>query len=96
MTRCDKVHGIGWEYVHVAIDNHSRIAFSAIYPDATRASVLHFLQTALAYYERLGIRFKAVLTDNGVSYRSHAFAHACKAFGLKQPPHPALHPAHQR
>jgi transposase InsO family protein len=79
----DKVHGIGWECVHVAIDDHSRIAFSAIYPDETRASVLHFLQTALAYYERLGIRFKAVLTDNGVSYRSHAFAHACQAFGLK-------------
>ena len=63
--------------------DHTRIAFSAIYPDETRASVLHFLQAALACYERLGIRFAAVLTDNGVSHRSHAFAHACRAFGLK-------------
>ncbi len=48
--RRDTVKGIGAEYVHVAIDDHSRIAFSAIYPDETRASVLHFLAAALAYY----------------------------------------------
>ena len=67
----------------MAIDDHTRIAFSAIYPDETRASVLHFLQVALVYYARLGIRFRAVLTDNCVSYRSYAFADACHALGLK-------------
>ncbi len=81
--RRDTVKGIGAEYVHVAIDDHSRIAFSAIYPDETRASVLHFLQAALAFHARLGIRFKAVLTDNGVSYRSYAFAGRCRELGLK-------------
>jgi transposase InsO family protein len=81
--RRDTVKGIGAEYVHVAIDDHSRIAFSAIYPDETRASVLHFLDAALAYYARFGIQFKAVLTDNGTSYRSYAFADACKQLGLK-------------
>ena len=81
--RRDTVQGIGCEYVHVAIDDHSRIAFSAIYPDETRASVLDFLEKALAHYARLGIHFKAVLTDNGVSYRSHAFANACRELGLK-------------
>lgn len=81
--RRDTVKGIGAEYVHVAIDDHSCIAFSAIYPDETRASVLHFLDAALAYFARLGICFKAVLTDNGVSCRSYAFAKACKQFGLK-------------
>ena len=81
--RRNTVRGIGAEYVHVAIDDHSRIAFSAIYPDETRASVLHFLDQALAYYARLGIRFRAVLTDNGTSYRSYAFAGACKQHGLK-------------
>ena len=81
--RRDTVKGIGAEYVHVAIDDHSRIAFSAIYPDQTRASVLHFLHAALAYYARLGIHFKALLTDNGTSYRSYAFANACKQLGLK-------------
>jgi transposase InsO family protein len=81
--RHDTVKGIGAEYVHVAIDDHSRIAFSALYPDETRASVLHFLNAALAYYARLGIHFKAVLTDNGTAYRSYAFADACKHLGLK-------------
>jgi transposase InsO family protein len=82
-NRRDSVDGAGWEYVHVAIDDHSRIAFSAIYPDETKASVLHFLEAALAYYARLGIRFKAILTDNGPAYRSYAMAAACRKLGLK-------------
>ena len=82
-NRRDSVEGAGWEYVHVAIDDHSRIAFSAIYPDEKQASVLAFLHAALAYYARLGIKFKAVLTDNGPGYRSHAFAHACRILDLK-------------
>ncbi len=81
--RRDSVGGAGWEYVHVAIDDHSRIAFSAIYPDEKQATVLHFLEAALAYYARFGIRFRAVLTDNGPAYRSRQFAHACRALGLK-------------
>jgi len=81
--RRDSVDGAGWEHVHVAIDDHSRIAFSAIYPDEKQASVLGFLAAALAYYARFGIRFKAVLTDNGPAYRSRAFAQACCALGLK-------------
>jgi transposase InsO family protein len=82
-NRRDSVSGIGWEYLHVAIDDHSRIAFSAIYPDETRASVLAFLAEALAYYARFGIRFRALLTDNGPAYRSRAFAQACRMLGLK-------------
>lgn len=82
-NRRDTVDGIGWEYLHVAIDDHSRIAFSAIYPDEKQTSVLSFLHAALAYYVRLGIRFKAVLTDNGPGYRSRVFAQACHALRLK-------------
>ena len=82
-NRRDSVEGAGWEYVHVAVDDHSRIAFSAIYPDETQASVLAFLQAAQAYYARLGIRFRAVLTDNGPAYRSRAFASACRTRGWK-------------
>jgi transposase InsO family protein len=81
--RRDSVDGAGWEYVHVAIDDHSRIAFSAIYPDETQASVVAFLHAALAYYERFGIRFKAILTDNGPAYRSRAMAAACRTLNLK-------------
>ena len=81
--RRDTVQGAGWEYVHVAIDDHSRIAFSAIYPDEKQPSVLAFLHAALAYYARLGIHFKAILTDNGPAYRSRAMAAACRTLGLK-------------
>jgi len=82
-NRRDSVDGAGWEYVHGAIDDHSRIAFSAIYPDEKQASVLASLHAALVYYARFGIRFKTLLTDNGPAYRSHAFAAACRALHLK-------------
>jgi hypothetical protein len=77
------VDGAGWEYVHVAIEDHSRIAFSAIFPDEKADSTAAFLLQALAYYARLGIRFRAILTDNGPADRSLAFAVACRTLGLK-------------
>jgi transposase InsO family protein len=83
-NRRDKVPGIGAEFVHIAIDDHSRMAFAAIYPDEKRASVLHFLHAALAFYKRHGIDFKAVITDNGVSYRSYAWRDELKGLGLKR------------
>ena len=79
----DRTRRVGWEYVHVAIDDHSRIAFSAIFPDETAASTAAFLSQALAYYARLGIRFRALLTDNGPAYRSRLFARICNRFALK-------------
>lgn len=79
----DRTRRVGWEYVHVAIDDHSRIAFSAIFPDETAASTAAFLGQALAYYARLGIRFRALLTDNGPAYRSRLFATICKRLGIK-------------
>ena len=78
-----RTRGLGWEYVHVAIDDHSRIAFSAIFPDEKAASAVAFLSQALAYYARLGIRFKAVLTDNGPAYASRRFAQACRMLEIK-------------
>ena len=83
-NRRDHVKRAGWEYVHVAIDDHSRIAYSSVYPDQKRSSVVAALHATIAWYARLGIRFKAVLTDNGPSYRSLQFAHACRQLGLKQ------------
>jgi hypothetical protein len=63
-NRRDSVAGPGWEFVQVAIDDHSRIAFSAFYADEKQASVLAFLSAAPAYYPRFGIQFKAVLADD--------------------------------
>jgi transposase InsO family protein len=79
----DRTRRVGWEYMHVAIDDHSRIAFSAIFPDETAASTAAFLARALDYYARLGIHFRALLTDNGPAYRSRLFARMCKRFSIK-------------
>jgi transposase InsO family protein len=76
-------HRSGWECLHVAIDDHSRIAFSQILPNGTAASAIAFLHACLAYYARLGIRIRRLLTDNGHCYRSHAFRRAVLALGLR-------------
>ena len=75
--------GVGWEFVHVCIDDHSRLAFSQIHPDETQASAVPFLRAAVAYYLSLGITVSRVMTDNGSCYRSHAFRDACAELGLK-------------
>lgn len=62
--RRDGVKGIGAEFLHIAIDDHSRIAFTPIYPDQTERSSTHFLIAAVAWYEGLGIVIRRVLTDN--------------------------------
>ena len=75
--------GAGWEYVHVAIDDHARIAFSTIHTDETGRSACMALLQALRYYQSLGIRFKRVLTDNGSCYQSGRFRRLCRRLGLK-------------
>ena len=74
--------GPGWEYVHVAIDDHSRVAFASIYPDETASSACHALLSAVRYYMGLGIRFRQVLTDNGPAYLSRAFRRLCHRLKL--------------
>lgn len=75
--------GAGWEFVHVAIDDASRIAFTRILPDERKLSAVAFLEAALAYYASLGIAVRRVMTDNGACYRSRAFRKACARHGLK-------------
>ena len=75
--------GAGWEYLHVCIDDHSRLAFSQLYPDETAASATAFLSAALDYYRRLGIHVRRVLTDNGGCYRSRTFNACCAQRGLR-------------
>ncbi|WP_245651039.1 integrase core domain-containing protein, partial [Paramagnetospirillum marisnigri] len=74
---------IGWEFVHVCIDDASRVAFSKIMPDEKKESAVTFLGAALAYYASLGITVQRVMTDNGSCYRSKAFRKACADHGLK-------------
>ena len=75
--------GAGWEYVHVCIDDASRVAFSQILPDEKKESAIAFLNAAIAYYASLGITVARVMTDNGGCYKSKAFRAACKGLGLR-------------
>jgi len=75
--------GAGWEFVHVCVDDHSRVAFSQIHPDETKESAVPFLKAAVAYYASLGVTVSRVMTDNGSCYKSHAFRDACRDLGLK-------------
>jgi transposase InsO family protein len=75
--------GIGWEFVHVCIDDASRIAFSQIMPNEKKESATAFLKAALAYYESLGVTVARVMTDNGSCYKAFDFRDACRDLGLK-------------
>ncbi|MBV8576609.1 MAG: transposase family protein, partial [Acetobacteraceae bacterium] len=75
--------GIGWEFVHVCIDDASRIAYTAILPDETAGSAIAFLERALAYFAGLGVIASRIMTDNGSCYRAFVFRDACRAHRLK-------------
>lgn len=81
--RKNRSKGIGFEAVHVAIDDASRIAFSQILPDQRQNSAIAFLHAAVDYYASLGVRIVRVMTDNGSCYISRAFRKAVAALGLK-------------
>jgi len=75
--------GVGWEFVHVCIDDASRVAFSKIMKTERKGCAVAFLKAAVAYYASLGITVERVMTDNGSCYRSGAFAKACRRLHLK-------------
>jgi transposase InsO family protein len=78
-----RTRGVGYECVHVAIDDHSRIATAAILPDERQESAVAALLQTVADFARLGITIDRVMTDNGSCYRSKAFANACRQLGIK-------------
>jgi len=82
-NRRGRGEGLGWEYVHVCIDDASRVAFVQVMPDEKKASAVAFLRAAIAYYASLGITVTRVMTDNGSCYKSFAFRDACRDLGLR-------------
>ena len=82
-NRARKCLGAGWEFVHIAIDDFSRIAYAEILADEKGATCAAFLRRACAWFARQGIVIKGLLTDNGTGYRSHWFRDACKAIDLR-------------
>ena len=82
-NRRDTVDSAGWEMLFVAVDDHARIAFTAMHADEKTPQAVQFLRDAVAYYGRLGIRIQRLLTDNGSAFRSRDFAQACRTLGIK-------------
>jgi transposase len=87
--------GIGWEFVHVAIDDASRIAFSLVMPDEKKESATAFLKAALAYYESLGVTVARVMTDNGSCYKIVRLPQHLPRSRAQTHPHQAIHPKDQ-
>jgi transposase InsO family protein len=81
--RRDSVDGAGWEFAHVAIDDHSRVGFVQMHADERKESAVEALKAAVAHYKALGVTIKRLLTDNGSAYRSRLFEKTCQALGIK-------------
>jgi transposase InsO family protein len=77
-NRRGQKRGLGYEFAHVCIDDHSRVAYVELLPDERAETAAAFFRRAVAWYERLGVKVERVLTDNGTCYRSHVFAAACR------------------
>lgn len=82
-NRKDSVDGAGWEMLFVAIDDHARIAYTAMHPDEKTPQAVQFLRNAAAYYASLGVKIERLLTDNGAAFRSRDFAQACRELGIR-------------
>jgi transposase InsO family protein len=74
---------IGWEFVHIAIDDCTRLAYAEVLPDEKASTAIAFLRRARAFYRRHGIEMQELLTDNGGAYVSLAHAVACRALGIR-------------
>ena len=75
--------GTGWEALHVAIDDASRLAYTEILPDEKKTSATAFLERALVFFARHGVTVERVMTDNGSPYRSAIHAIACHTLGIR-------------
>src|SRR6266436_2639618 len=79
----DETRGAGWEFLYVAVDDHSRIAFTAMLPAEKGLSASTFLRQAVAYFAHLGIAVHRVMTDNGPCFCSDRFAACCRELQIK-------------
>jgi hypothetical protein len=77
------VRRIGWEFLHVCVDDASRLAYAEILDDERQGASIAFLERALAWFAARGVTAHELMTDNGPAYKSHAFAAACRRFGLR-------------
>ena len=74
---------VGWEYVHIAVDDYSRLAYAEVLADEKGTTAAAFLRRARDHYRRHGIEIERILTDNGSAYRSATHALACRRLGIR-------------
>jgi transposase InsO family protein len=82
--RLTRSEGAGWQYLHLAIDDHSRLAYTELLPTEGPSDCVAFLCRAHAWYAEHGINVERVLSDNGNGYRSHAWTAACAELGIQR------------
>jgi transposase InsO family protein len=90
--RSHRNRGIGWNHVHVAIDDHSRLAYVEELPDEHPGTTVGFLERALAFYGAHGIEVSRILTDNGGCYRSRLFLDALQSHWIEERKTKPYHP----
>jgi len=78
-----RTEGIGWEHLHVAIDDCSRLTYTEVLPGMGREHATAFLERALSWFGRLGVTVERVMTDNGSAYRSKLFTQALQHAGIR-------------
>jgi transposase InsO family protein len=81
--RTTRSRGAGWEYVHVAVDDASRVAYVEMHRDETAATMTGFLRRAIAWFRTVGVRVRRILTDNGFGYLARLFAQACEELRVR-------------
>jgi len=81
--RGTRTRGIGWEYVHVCVDDATRLVYVEVLADEKAVTAVGFLRRAVAHFAAFGVRVERVMTDNGSAYRATIHALACKALGIK-------------
>jgi transposase InsO family protein len=82
----DRIHrarGVGWEFVHVAIDDASRLAYAEVLKNERTACATAFLRRTITWFSARGVRVQSLLTDNGSCYRAHDFEKTCQRLGLR-------------
>jgi transposase InsO family protein len=78
-----QIYNLGWEFVHIAIDDCTRLAYVEVLNDEKATTAIAFLRRAKAFFDRHGIAVERVITDNGSAYRSSVHAIACRAMGIR-------------
>jgi transposase InsO family protein len=81
--RTSRARGAGWEFLHVCVDDCTRLAYAEVLADERTPTVIAFLERAVAHLAALGVRVQRLMTDNGPAYRSHLHAAVCRRMGIR-------------